>query len=202
VRSRLLSAPALDRVHARRRGLDEAEIARQAWIVTNSLQAASGRKTQPDRHVVRETAVAPTRDELVNAAVEVGLRLESLAFRRTAANTANTANASNIAETTDTGAFWFAQKFQVGQARCALAPAGPDLYLGTSGIALFLAELGAVTEEPRFTRLARAATVTLRSQAGRGGRLLDGIGAFAGWGGIVYTLTHLGALWGDERGGL
>jgi lantibiotic modifying enzyme len=27
---------------------------------------------------------------------------------------------------------------------------------------------------------------------------VDGIGAFVGWGSIVYSLTHLGAFWGDE----
>jgi type 2 lantibiotic biosynthesis protein LanM len=175
-----LSATSLDRVHERLRGLDEAEIARQAWIVTNSLQAMSGRKTLPDRHVLRETGAAPPRDELVSAAVEVGLRLEALAFHRGEA------------------AFWFVQKFQAGPNPCALAPAGPDLYLGMSGIALFLAHLGAISGDPRFTRLARAATVTLRAQLAHGDRLVEAVGGFAGWGGIVYALTHLGALWRDE----
>jgi type 2 lantibiotic biosynthesis protein LanM len=175
-----LTATALGRVQERLRGLDEAEIARQAWIVTNSLQAMSGRQTLPDRHILRETVSAPSRDEWVKAAVEVGRRLEALSFHRGDA------------------AFWFAQKFQSGPNPCALAPAGPDLYLGISGIALFLAHLGAVSGEPRFTRLARAATVTLRAQIARGGRLVDAVGGFAGWGGIVYTLTHLGVLWGDE----
>ena len=79
---------------------------------------------------MRETAAAPSRDELVNAAVEVGLRLEALAFRSGEA------------------AFWFVQKFQEGPYPCVLGPAGPDLYLGSSGIALFLAQLGAVTGDP------------------------------------------------------
>jgi type 2 lantibiotic biosynthesis protein LanM len=176
----LLSATSLDRVRERLSTFDEAEIARQAWIVTNSLQALSGRKTLPDRHIVRETGEAPSRDELVSAAVEVGLRLEALSFRRGDA------------------AFWFLQKFQKGPNLCAMAPASPDLYLGTSGIALFLAQLGAVSGEGRFTRLARATTVALRAQLAQGGRPVEGVGGFAGWGGIVYTLTHLGILWRDE----
>jgi type 2 lantibiotic biosynthesis protein LanM len=175
-----LSATSLEHVHARLRGLDEAEIARQAWIVTNSLQAMSGRQTVPDRHAVRETAQAPSRDELVGAALEVGLRLEALAFHRGDA------------------AFWFVQKFQDGPHPCAMAPAGLDLYLGMSGIALFLAHLGAVSREPRFTRLARAATVTLRSRLAQGSRLLGAVGGFAGWGSVLYTLTQLGALWRDD----
>ncbi len=175
-----LTATALDRVHERLRGLDEAGIARQVWIVANSLQAVSGRRNPEDRHGVRETAGAPSRDELVNAAVEVGLRLEALSFRRGEA------------------VFWFAQKFQEGPYPCVLSPAGPDLYLGISGIALFLAHLGAVSGDPRFTRLARAATVTLRAQIAHGGALVPAIGGFAGWGAILYTLTHLGALWREE----
>jgi len=175
-----LTAPSLDRVRERLRGFDEAEIARQAWIVRNSLQALSGRQTLPDRHAVQETETAASRDDLVGAAVEVGLRLETLAFRR------------------GDGAFWFLQKFQKGPNPCAMAPAGPDLYLGLSGITLFLAHLGAVSGESRFTRLARAATVTLRGQLAHGNHLVEAVGGFAGWGGVVYTLTHLGALWHDE----
>ncbi|HEV7784430.1 MAG TPA: type 2 lanthipeptide synthetase LanM family protein [Thermoanaerobaculia bacterium] len=175
-----LKATPFARVHERLRGLNEAEIARQAWIVSNSLRAVSGRSNLEDRHVVRETDGAPSRDALVKAAVEVGLRLEALAFRSGEA------------------AFWFVQKFQAGPYPCVLGPAGPDLYLGISGIALFLAQLGAVTGDPRFTRLARAATVTLRAQIARGDRLLDAVGGFAGWGAVVHTLTHLGALWQDE----
>lgn len=71
--------------------------------------------------VVHETAAPPSREELVGAALEVGLRLEALAFHRGDA------------------AFWFVQKFQDGPNPCAMAPAGLDLYLGQSGIALFLA---------------------------------------------------------------
>jgi len=175
-----LSVTSLDRVHERLRGLDEAEISRQAWIVTNSLQAMSGRPTLPDFHVLRETAEAPSRDELVSAAIEAGLRLEALAFHRGEA------------------AFWFVQTFQNGPSPCALAPAGPDLYLGMSGIALFLAYLGDVSSDPRFTRLARAATITLRGQVAHSGRLVAAVGGFAGWGGILYACTHLGALWRDE----
>jgi len=175
-----LKATPFDRVRERLRGLDEAEIARQAWIVSNSLRAVGGRPNPNDRHAVRETDRAPSRDELVNAAVEVGLRLDALAFRSGEA------------------AFWFVQKFQAGPYPSVLSPAGPDLYLGNSGIALFLAQLGAVTGDPRFTRLARAATVTLRAQIAHGDKLVDAVGGFAGWGAIVHTLAHLGALWQDE----
>ncbi|MFP2957188.1 lanthionine synthetase LanC family protein [Myxococcus sp. 1LA] len=69
---------------------------------------------------------------------------------------------------------------------------------GRAGIALALGYLGDVTQDARFTRLARA---TLRTQA----RLLGeepgsvvGLGILNGWGGILYALTHLGVLWNDD----
>lgn len=77
----------------------------------------------------------------------------------------------------------------------ALDSAGFHLYDGLPGIILFLAYLGAVTREDRYTALALAATATLR---GKIEALLSSpmpIGAFHGWGGVVYTFTHLGVLW-------
>ncbi len=73
----------------------------------------------------------------------------------------------------------------------AVAPAGIDLYDGLPGIALFLGYLGRVTHETRFQELARAAirellaTPSLRER----GRPA---GAFAGLGGVIYALAHLG----------
>jgi type 2 lantibiotic biosynthesis protein LanM len=40
--------------------------------------------------------------------------------------------------------------------------------------------------------------VTTIEQAGPRSTSLSSIGAFAGWGGVLYALTHLAALWGDE----
>jgi type 2 lantibiotic biosynthesis protein LanM len=175
-----LEATAFDCVRDRIRHLDEAAVERQAWIVANSLEAVNGRRSPDDRHVVRETETAPSRDELMGAAVEVGLRLEAISFAR------------------GRGVFWMAQKFQDGPYSCVLGPAGPDLYLGLPGIVLFLAQLGAVTGDPRFTRLARGGALVLRAQVTHGARLVSAVGGFAGWGGVVYTLVQLGALWRDE----
>ncbi|MEU6041620.1 type 2 lanthipeptide synthetase LanM family protein [Actinomadura sp. NPDC047616] len=67
-----------------------------------------------------------------------------------------------------------------------------DLYLGTAGIALFLAYLNEESPQPRFREAARRA---LQHAAGQCGR--RGVGAFTGTGGLVYALTHLYALWDD-----
>jgi len=174
-----LQGTALEYVRERLRGLDEAGIARQAWIVENALRAVGGGRLPDDRHVVRETEAPASRDELLSAALEVGLRLEALSFSRGDAT------------------FWLVQKPQDGPYPCVLSLATPDLYVGISGIILFLAQLGAVTGEPRFTRLARGGLRTLRAQIAREKAVAD-IGGFAGWGAIVYTLTQVGALWRDE----
>jgi type 2 lantibiotic biosynthesis protein LanM len=79
----------------------------------------------------------------------------------------------------------------------SLLPLGTDLYDGVPGVALFLAYLGAVTGGERYTTLARAALATLRRRLQPHKRLktVPCLGGFAGWGGVLYTLAHLGALW-------
>ncbi|MBX6766969.1 MAG: type 2 lantipeptide synthetase LanM family protein [Actinomadura rubrobrunea] len=67
-----------------------------------------------------------------------------------------------------------------------------DLYLGTAGIALFLAYLDQERPRPEFRDAARRA---LRHSAADCGR--RGIGAYTGLAGLVYVLTHLYALWDD-----
>ena len=58
-----------------------------------------------------------------------------------------------------------------------------------------MACLGEITGEARWTELARGAHATLSSQLRRRGSSINSLGAFSGWGGIIYLLTHLGVLW-------
>ena len=70
---------------------------------------------------------------------------------------------------------------------------GPDLYSGTSGTALFLAELSGVTGEPRVRRTALAAirqalsrieTVTPTAR----------LGLFSGWTGVVLVAVRISMI--------
>jgi type 2 lantibiotic biosynthesis protein LanM len=89
----------------------------------------------------------------------------------------------------------------------SMVPAPEDLYAGLPGIALFLAYLGAVTGEARWTDLAREAMSSLLARfkdvpttavtAGKPTPGPEAIGAFSGWGGILYAAAHLGSLWHD-----
>ena len=168
----------LERVGRRLARLDEGELARQAWLVHNSLASLDLLLGSHARYDFRP-ADPPAREQLLAAAEAVGDRLAALALRG------------------PRDAHWFAPQ-RVGSAHWELQPARLDLYLGLPGIALFLAWLGEVLGAPRFTDLARAGVVTMREQLRHGRKLLSTIGAFSGWGGVVWTLTHLGALWGDE----
>lgn len=72
---------------------------------------------------------------------------------------------------------------------------GLDLAGGLPGVALFLAYLGKLTGEERYTALAQKALTTMQRQIAEWGDAVSMIGAFDGWGGVIYTLTHLGVLW-------
>jgi type 2 lantibiotic biosynthesis protein LanM len=82
--------------------------------------------------------------------------------------------------------------------RWSLTTMSEDLYVGAPGIALFLAYLGAVADRPAATGLARGALRTLLRRLEHTGDALRNIGAFQGWGGVVYALAHLGVLCRDE----
>ncbi len=84
-----------------------------------------------------------------------------------------------------------------------IEPLDTDLRDGLPGTALFLAHLGVLTGEVRWTELARAAIATvarLLAEEYEGEELdtLSPIGALNGLGGQLYALAHLGTLWQDE----
>lgn len=75
---------------------------------------------------------------------------------------------------------------------------GPDLYGGTSGIALFLARLYKATGEPLFRRIALGA---LEQTLSRLDRLVPPyrIGVYSGLTGVAYTLAQCADLLGEDR---
>jgi type 2 lantibiotic biosynthesis protein LanM len=81
----------------------------------------------------------------------------------------------------------------------SLGPLPVDFYGGLSGIALFLAYLGAVTGEDCYTSFARSTVSGVRRQLHLEGSAPTYIGGFNGRGGVIYTLSHLGCLWGESE---
>lgn len=169
---------------ARRRieQLSEPGCARQIWFIRASLAMLSTGPgpvgQRPSREVVATTEAS--RSRLVAAACAVGDHLEELASR----------GQNDVA--------WIGLT-SADQQRWSLVPLGLDLYDGLPGVALFLAHLGEVAGEVRYTELARAALVSVRALRKTGHVLGAGMGGFGGLGGVIYALTHLGLLWDDAE---
>lgn len=169
-------------VLARRRiqQLSEQDCARQIWFIRASLAILS-KNTEDTRHRAPRPISGGAKADpgrLLAAARTVGDRLEELAF----------CGGDDVS--------WIGVTFS-NQQRWSIFPLGLDLYDGLPGVALFLAHLGKLTGEARFSALARAALVALPRMVETDHSSSAGIGGFGGLGGVIYTLTHLSALW-DE----
>ena len=170
--------PGLTLAQRRLECLSEDDLARQLWFVRASLATLSmgADQAQWPTYRLNEPQKEADRERLLAAARAVGDRLETLALRG------------------ELDASWIGLKL-INERHWSLAPLEPSLYNGLSGVALFLAYLGAITGDERYTNLAQAALATLRAQVESGRSFLSGIGAFSGWGGVIYTLSHLSTLW-------
>ncbi|MBR8827891.1 MAG: type 2 lantipeptide synthetase LanM family protein [Gomphosphaeria aponina SAG 52.96 = DSM 107014] len=173
-----LAASGLELVKHRLQRLDEKDLERQIWFIKASLSTISiaeeparwkGYKVeQPEREFLAA--------EFMAAACEIGDRLELLAL-------------GNEEEAT-----WIGLSLQ-GWENWQLTSLNWTLYDGLPGVILFLAYLGEISEEKRYTKLAQRAFNTLQFKLKKQKNQITNIGGFSGWGGIIYTLTHLATLW-------
>ncbi len=170
--------PVLATVRQRIQELSDHDCARQLWFIRASLATISGTGDGPRRpaHHPAEPTAPANRGRLLFAARRVGDRLEELALLG------------------EQDSSWIGLTL-ASQQNWELAPLGLDLYDGLPGVALFLGYLGKITRESRYTVLAKAALSTVRRQVERSQSSIPSIGAFNGWGGVTYVLTHLGILW-------
>jgi type 2 lantibiotic biosynthesis protein LanM len=165
--------PGLSLVRRRIGEFDEDDLARQIWFIRASLSTGSRSNSRAARasHGPHEPGPV-TRERLLAAARAAGGRLESLALR----------GAGDVT--------WIGLTYS-GDASSRLTPLGLDLYDGLPGVTLFLAHLAALTGEERFRALAEGALISLRAKVAASKPSLKAIGGFVGWGGIIYSLTHL-----------
>ncbi len=165
-------------VRRRLQQLSEADLTQQLWIIRASLASSATGVDRPHAPVALPSTAqtGPDRQRLLGAARRVGDRLETLALK-------GDHDISWIGLTASNERYW------------RIVPLTPELYDGLLGIVLFLAYLGDTTREERYTALARSALRTVRRQIERHPSVLTSIGAFGGWGGLIYTLTHLAVLW-------
>jgi type 2 lantibiotic biosynthesis protein LanM len=175
----LLDQPGMALVRHRIEHLSQQDLDRQVWIIRAAMATIQSRadrsRTLPYRAV---QSGALDRAQLLAAARKVGDRLETLALGG------------------DHGVSWIGLVPR-GERYWSVAPLGLDLYDGLPGVILFLAYLGEVSGERRYTTLARAGLATLRRELERERGTLTSVGAFDGWGGIIYALTHLSILWSN-----
>ncbi len=167
-------------VQRRLQQLSDADLTRQLWFIHASLttlamaedgvQFSSYRVTEPQNNASRE--------QLLAAATAVGDRLEALALH----------GEKDIS--------WIGLTV-IHEKHLTLAPLGIDLYNGLTGVVLFLAYLGVVTAENRYTALAKSALTTMQRQLEISKSFIQAIGGFEGWGGVIYTLAHLAILWNE-----
>jgi len=163
-------------VQRRIQQLSLADYERQAWLIRASL-ATLPMKEATGAAVVRSTSMsAASKQELIAAAETIGDRLAQLAIH-------GVDDASWMGLMAEPGRAWFIDAL------------GFDLEAGLPGVALFLAYLGEVSGYKRYTHLAQAALKTMQRQIVQWGDEVTMIGAFDGWGGVIYGLTHLGVLW-------
>jgi type 2 lantibiotic biosynthesis protein LanM len=175
-----LVAPSLETVKARLGSLSEADLARQSWIIEAALVTRSmGEPSGSGISLLAPTKVQATPARLIRAACAVGDRLGTLALPGAP------------------GITWLGVNY-VDEREWRLARAGLDLYNGGSGIAFFLAYLGALTGSEHYTDLARAALVHLRAQVHERSPFVQAPGGYSGWGSLLYLSAHLGVLWQED----
>lgn len=165
-------------VQYRLQQLSEDDLARQLWFIRASLSTLSmdGDRAGWPSYPLTKTQIQADREQLLVAACKIGDRLDTLALR-------GEEDVSWIGLTLINERYW------------SLLPLGLDLYDGGLGVALFLAYLGAIAQQERYTNLAQVALTSILRQVENAKPFLTAIGGFTGWGAIIYTLTHCSILW-------
>lgn len=168
-----------ERVTARLRGFSREDLATQTWLA----RAAIATLQPTDIHRAQTHRLAPDdrgfdAGEATAQAIQIAEHLRTLSL-----------DASE-------GRQWFGLTFVDRQA-WGVSLLGGDLYNGLPGVALFLAYLSDVTGNPSYAVLARDVIRTLTHRMDQLQAPVRSVGAFAGWGGIIYVLAHLAVLWKD-----
>jgi type 2 lantibiotic biosynthesis protein LanM len=181
----------MDRARARVLSLDEQEIAWQIEVIRqNSSSLATpaappAAAAEPKSLLHSKVAAAPTKEIFSAEADKIAGELAGYAIRR------------------GPGAAWIGLDWLGDAEVFQLAPLGPELYNGVSGIAVFFAAHAAVTRFKPSGVLAHAAISSLRKNlqsrnAARMARSL-GIGGATGLGSILYALAVMSKCLRDDE---
>jgi lantibiotic modifying enzyme len=181
----VLGASGLDAVTAKITEMDEVDRLDQEWLIAAAMAARTGPVDHRGGDPAPEPAATGVPDPPSLLAAACGIADQIVAKSLQDEHRAN----------------WLGLELVAGR-HWALAPMGAGLGDGYTGVALFLAQLGRLTDTDRYRELARKA---LRPLPG----LLDtlggepelarnvGPGGFLGLGGICYALSRMSTLLGD-----
>ncbi|WP_414544126.1 type 2 lanthipeptide synthetase LanM family protein [Nostoc sp. CCY0012] len=180
--SNFFNQSGLDLVRHHLQHLSDQDLEQQLWFIRASLAtlAMASEQVQWSTHRLSEPKSIVDSKQLLATAQAIGERLEILALKG------------------QNDATWLGLTL-VNERHWSLTSLGMDLYDGLPGIILFLAYLGAITQEQRYTSLAHAALTRLLQYVERNKSSIKSIGGFGGWGGVIYALTHLGVLWNQTE---
>lgn len=167
----LLDDSSLNHVRAHIKQLSESDLERQSWFISASLTTlamGTGQAHWPSYPFVPAQA-ATGRDEYLDKARAIGDRIATLAMQP-----------DNGEDPIWLGVTLFDEQ------DWALLPLSIDLYNGVPGIAIFLAQLGALAQEEKYTLLARRIARTVIRQSRQAQSVIESVGGYNGWGSLIY----------------
>lgn len=178
-----LNEPGMVTVQRRLQRLGDRDLAQQLYLIRTSLATSDkpSLSKSASYYIAKPQSILDSKQlskKLLEAARAVGDRLEELGI-------------SNKNDVT-----WF--DLHANDKNWSIVSLGQgfhNLYDDIPGIVIFLAYLGAVTKEERYTTLAKAAFTKMYLCMKQTKLTMKLIGGFAGWGAVIYTLIHLGILW-------
>ena len=181
--SNFFDTSGLERVKKRFQRLSEEDLEEQLWFIRTSLTSLAMSVVNNPSKIVSTVSNFKNiesweliQGRLLETAEKIASRLDFLAIR-----------AENQAS-------WIGLN-SAGERHWTVKPLAWDLFGGLPGIALFFAYLGKITQNEKYTRLAKETLETILIQIEFDQDLILSVGGFDGWGGIIYTMTHLATLW-------
>ncbi len=181
----VLPRSGLEQVRERIESLDERDLAHQRWFLHASLatleisRASLEWSRYPEVQAEAKPDEAQLRTRMLDAARGVGDRLIDLSLQ----------SEHDVA--------WVG--LQYDDSSWSLAPLLEDLYSGVAGLVHMFAWLGEITAEPRYTRMARTALGGYRRRLYAMADSVRAVGAFNGWGGAIWCLSHWSRLWAEPE---
>jgi type 2 lantibiotic biosynthesis protein LanM len=180
-----LDEPGMVTVKRRLKQMGTCDLAQQLYLIRTSLATPNNvaHSQVTTSHIAKPQTTTNHEQlskKLLLAARKVGERLEELAIHGKDGN----------------GTTWFdLHATDKSWSIVTLGHGFHNLYDDIPGVVFFLAYLGAVTKEERYTNLAKSAFSKMYHHMKHTKLPMTLIGGFAGLGAVIYTFVHLSILW-------